>query len=222
VSPSPPPEVLHTSSELMVERNSRASSPRRDADRDAPGDHWVTIGGAHVLIHEPRGKQDQQTPKSLAAQIPCGFKAAIAASIKASNSPTADDKTGGFHEEGGQWIITADGKTIALPAKSGPANPAMDGGLHVHPTDAVNPSLKDNIRALGGTWHVHPSGTITKEVGNVRTTKRFHQPPSSKDVQEAGSGINAVFGAAEKRVYFYDISGIIGEPIKLKDFLKGC
>ncbi len=87
---------------------------------------------------------------------------------------------------------------------------------------AVNPSLKDNIIDLGGTWHVHPSGEITQEKGNLRTTKNFKQPPSDTDIKEAGSGINIVVGAREKKVYFYNSSGVIGEPIKLKDFLKGC
>jgi hypothetical protein len=36
-------------------------------------------------------------------QVPPEVKAAIAASVKASNSPIADDKKGGFHEEGGVW-----------------------------------------------------------------------------------------------------------------------
>lgn len=174
------------------------------------------------MIHEPQGKQNQQTPQDLAAQIPCNIKAAIAASIKASHSPTADDKKGGFHEEGGQWIITADGKIISVPAKPGPANPEMKGGVHIQPSDAVNPGLKDNMTELGGTWHVHPSGEITQEKGNVRTTRSFDQPPSEKDIKEAGSGINIVVAAREKKVYFYNGSGMLGEPMKLKDFLKGC
>ena len=90
------------------------------------------------------------------------------------------------------------------------------------PANAVNPSLKDNITGLGGTWHVHPSGTLTQEKGNIRTTKSFNQPPSGRDIKEAGTGINIVVGAGNKKVYFYNGSGLIGEPMKLKDFLKGC
>src|SRR5262249_39060894 len=146
---SPPPAVeLQTSSEAM----SGPGSTEFDASGDAPCDHWVTINGNHVCIREPQGKQaaqDQQTPQTLAAQIPCHVKAAITGSIKASNSPTADDKKGGFHEEGGQWIITADGKTIPLPAKPGPANPSIEGGAHVVPSDAVDPSPKGKRFQLG-------------------------------------------------------------------------
>ena len=190
----------------------------RPDERDGPGDHRVTIDGNHVLIHESQGKQDQGTPQDLAAQIPCHVKAAISASIKASNSPTADDGKGGFHEEGGQWIITAGGQIIAVPAKPGPANPKIDGGAHMDPSDAVNPHLKDSLTGLGGTWHVHPSGTLLDK--NVE--KHFTQPPSERDKKEAGFGMNVVIAAREKKVYFYNKSGMIGQPIKLKDFLKGC
>jgi hypothetical protein len=69
---------------------------------------------------------------------------------------------------------------------------------------------------------VHPSGVLSEENGNLRTTKQFDQPPSKKDIKEAGFGVNVVIAAREKKAYFYNHSGAIGEPIKLKDFLKGC
>ena len=182
----------------------------------------MTIDGHHVLIHESEAKANPETPRSLAAQIPCHIKAAILDSIKASNSPTVDDKQGGFHEEGGQWIVAADGKIVPVPAKPGPANPKTQGGAHVDPSDAINPNLKENIRDLGGTWHVHPAGTLHEDKGNVRTTKSFNQPPSDTDLKEAGLGISLVIAARNKTLYFYNKSGTIGAPIKLKEFLKGC
>jgi len=222
ISPPLPSGELHTTSTSAVSPTPRKFSSR-PGERDGPGDHWVTIDGSHVLIHESQGKQTQQTPQSLAAQIPCHVKKAIAASIKAGNSPTPDDKTGGFHEEGGQWVIAADGTVIPVPAKPGPANATIkEGGVHVVPSDAINPSLKDNIVGLGGTWHIHPSGEIVEQVENLRNTRNFSQPPSGKDIKEAGAGINVVVGAREKKVYFYNNSGEIGQPMKLKDFLKGC
>jgi hypothetical protein len=51
---------------------------------------------------------------------------------------------------------------------------------------------------------------------------QFVQPPSDKDKKEAGFGINLVVAAREKKVYFYNNSTVIGQPIKLKDFLKRC
>jgi hypothetical protein len=46
------------------------------------------------------------------------------------------------------------------------------------------------------------------------------QPPSAADKAAALPGqINIVFGAGDKKVYFYNRSGVIGKPMKLKDFL---
>jgi hypothetical protein len=50
----------------------------------------------------------------------------------------------------------------------------------------------------------------------------FVQPPSDRDFKEARLGINIVIGASDKKVYFYNRSGQIGKPVKLKEFLKGC
>src|SRR5258706_167386 len=158
VSTPPSPTELHTTSTAV--RTARQSVPHGGGDRYAPGDHWVTIDGHHVLIHEMQGRKNQENPQGLAAQIPCHVKAAIATSIKASNSPTADDKKGGFHEEGGQWIITTDGKIVPVPAQPSHASPTTRGGAHEDASNAINPSLKDSITALRGAWHVHPSGTI--------------------------------------------------------------
>ncbi len=52
--------------------------------------------------------------------------------------------------------------------------------------------------------------------------KNFGQPPSDKDIKQAGLGINIVIGARDKKAYFYDNSGVIEKSMKLKDFLKGC
>jgi len=32
--------------------------------------------------------------------------------------------------------------------------------------------------------------------------------------------INIVVGAGDKKVYFYNSSGVIGKPMKLKDFMR--
>jgi hypothetical protein len=84
------------------------------------------------------------------------------------------------------------------------------------PAKSVDPSVKNNRQSLDGTYHVHPSGSITD--ANGRTTF-FAQPPSGRDIHEAGGGINIVVGAGDKKVYFYNSSGVIGKPMKLKDFM---
>jgi hypothetical protein len=92
----------------------------------------------------------------------------------------------------------------------------------VDPADAVDPTAKSGKFALGGTWHVHPVGTLLENRGNTQVEHGFAQPPSDTDIKQAGTGINIVLAAREKKVYFYDSSGVIGHPMKLKDFLKGC
>jgi hypothetical protein len=42
-------------------------------DRDGPGDHWVTINGNHVLIHESQGGQPAQ-PQPLTSVVVLGRK----------------------------------------------------------------------------------------------------------------------------------------------------
>src|ERR1700682_2333722 len=53
----------HTSSESRGWRSPRQVLPNGSSERDAPGAHWVTIDGNHVLIHEAQGK-----PQASAAQ----------------------------------------------------------------------------------------------------------------------------------------------------------
>jgi hypothetical protein len=138
----------------------------------------------------------------------------MAGAIKDSNSPTADDKTGGFHEEygvagtnaSGNWIVSRD-----LPGPYG--NPDV--------STTVSPSYKPADQNLANSmvspevfFHVHPGGTTAK--GN--SWKQFPSPDA--DIPHAVPGkINIVFGAGNSRVYFYNSSGVIGKPMKLTDFL---
>ena len=139
-------------------------------------------------------------------------------SVNASNAPSGADTTGGFHEEGGQWGTTTSGAPSVAPAIPGPANMAVVGGAHIDPTNAVDQSVKSSWQSIGGDYHVHPSGSITDANG---LTHVFNQPPSGKDISVAGDGgIHIVVGAGDKRVYYYNGSGVIGQPMKLKDFMR--
>ena len=75
VSPPPPPTELHTTSAAVPQRAPRESSSRSD-ERDGPWDHWVTIDGTHVLIHEPQGRQAAQE-RPLASIIVLGKEVSI-------------------------------------------------------------------------------------------------------------------------------------------------
>ncbi|MGC1483336.1 MAG: hypothetical protein WA789_06040 [Candidatus Acidiferrum sp.] len=76
--------------ELQAVRSNRVSPPpppNVSTDRDGPGDHWVTIEGNHVLVHDPQGKQPAQT-RAATSVIVLGKKVAIIHDAKLS----AEDK----------------------------------------------------------------------------------------------------------------------------------
>jgi len=169
---------------------------------------WVAGGGS-----SQQQAQNQETPESLKDEIPGQVRLALATLILDSDSPTADDKQGGFHEEYavagknefGDWTISKDKP-----------------GAHANPdTDHIaQPSYQPRDKALADAIvdprvfaHVHPSGTTA--------THAWVQPPSKDaDIPNAAQGkINIVFGARDKKVYFYNTSGVIGEPMKLKHFV---
>ncbi len=171
------------------------------------------------------------TAESLAAQIPTNVKQAILNSLQASNGPTADDKQGGFHEEGGIWVTTVNGGVVAEPAVPGKyAKPGRSANMQVNkPANALPPAA--SIAAVDGTWHVHPAGETVnrrvlppKEEGDrkvitvITTTSYFGQPPSEGDIAAAKLPVNVVIGARSQLVYFYDRSGIIG-TMPLEEFL---
>ena len=169
------------------------------------------------------------SPSQLAAQVPPEVKAAIAASLKASDSPTTslgpgkDDTKGGFHEEGGIAGTDSAGNAVPVPAVPGPVgDPRTQKGdaAHIDPTNSADPSLKNTLATVDLQWHVHPSGSITKGDFYSSSVSSFVQPPSPGDLRNANFRINIVVGAADKQVYFYNHQGLIGKPMKLKDFMR--
>jgi RHS repeat-associated protein len=154
-----------------------------------------------------------------AAQIPANVKEEMQTSVNDSNSPDTkrggDDATGGYHEEGGDWVDDK-GRVAVVRWKPGKkADPGLEGGAQIVPDPSV--------RAPGyeGNWHVHPRGTALDHHNNVRG---FGQPPSDgpgEDLDRAKSlgGINIVIGARDKQVYFYNGVTVIGQ-ISLKNFMK--
>jgi hypothetical protein len=136
--------------------------------------------------------------------VPSEAKADMAASVKASDAPTPTDPKGGNHEEGGKWGYDEKGNTISAPAVSGPFGDVNKPGAitPIDPTLAKNPPAFDNaVVTLGGTWHVHGSGTGDNGAHWV-------QPPSGPDKQNASLPINIVLGAGNHLVYFYNQSEV--------------
>ncbi|HVR26747.1 MAG TPA: hypothetical protein VMU26_25915 [Candidatus Polarisedimenticolia bacterium] len=154
--------------------------------------------------------QNQVTPQSLAAQVPADAKTAIMNGLNASNAPTADDKKGGFHEESVKWGTDASGNVVVSPSVPGAyAPPGTNPNTNFTP---ANPATDQKLVTVDGFAHIHPKG------GGDRS---FVQGPSAADLKFAGqsSAINLVVGAADKKVYFFNGSGVIGKPMKLKDFM---
>lgn len=115
------------------------------------------------------------------------------------------------------WGTDTSGNAVPVPAVPGKvADPRVE-NAHIDVTNSANPSLKNNLASIAGKWHVHPSGSITDANG----THFFVQSPSGRngDLGNATFPINIVVGAGDKKVYFYNSNGVIGKPMKLKDFM---
>lgn len=206
-------------SELTMVLNSRAFFSALPA--------FLVLCLSTPFAQSPQLAQPPQTPppsplaQSLAVRVPQSVKDAIRASVNASNSPTPDDKMGGFHEEGGMWVTTTDKKLAVLPAVPGPyAKP--NEGSHIDPELSVIPMPSDKIASFDGSWHVHPRGGViedrkTKHNGVITETKItevFVQQPSPRDIAAAAAPINIIVGAQDETVYFYNSSGVVAtEPL---------
>jgi RHS repeat-associated protein len=185
--------------------------------------------------HCPRDTPNcQKQATNPLSSVSAETKQAINNSVKASNSPTADDKKGGSHEEGGSaW--TKNGTQTVAPAQSGAYKDVKQPGVaEMDPLKAANPSQQkpDDVKA-DVEWHVHPSAQATDTTesqsapgavvfgGTVSTTTyQFNQPPSGVDIENAGGAdLNIVVGARDKTVYVYDGSGCTCKE-SLKDFNK--
>jgi hypothetical protein len=141
------------------------------------------------------------------------MKAAIMDALNASNAPTDDDKKGGFHEESVKSGKDASGNVVVSPSVPGPyAPPGTDPHTGFKPAD---PKKDEKLVTVDVFAHIHPKGNADRP---------FNQFPSKKDIagaKDSPSAINLVVGAKDKKVYFFNGSDQIGNPIKLKDFMRG-
>jgi hypothetical protein len=204
--------------------NEPAAEPGKSYTPLAPGDRWITINGNHVLIHEsggesgqpaaqlPPSRETQATPQDLARKIPPQIRAEMARAIDDSNRPTADDKKGRFHEEIGVAGLDHDKNWVVWHGKPGPyASPDDKKQIGVPvPPDPNEHYPIDDPKVF---FHVHPSGETA--------THKWNQEPSTVDQQGIyAPGTYIVFGARDKKVYFYDSAGTVGKPMSLKEFFS--
>jgi RHS repeat-associated protein len=199
------------------------------------------LGGVDADGHCGAGPNDPPCTSlkdNPATHVSPAVKQAIKNSVNASNHPTADDKKGKSHEEGGNaW--TANGKQTVSPSQPGPYKDVKTPGeAHVDPYRAADPSTqKPNDIQADVEWHVHPAASITETTsandnsgqftlgGQVtQQTFTFNQPPSSgpnQDIELASPAptLNIVVGARDSTAYFYTGAGVTCTE-SLKEFYK--
>jgi hypothetical protein len=163
----------------------------------------------------------QTIEQRLIASVPVEAKKAILASVNASNSPTADDKRGGFHEEGGQWGTGLDGKVLVYPAVPGPAFKPGDKEATVDSGQAVDQEGKNNnLRTTDGKWHVHWRGDPSGRGPQLNQPPSTHKDGDLDRPADSFLPTNIVVGAANHRVYFYNANGVIAN-VSLSAFMDG-
>src|SRR6185503_16241603 len=119
------------------------------------------------------------------------------------------DTTGGFHEEGGIGILTANGQQPA-PALPGAVQDPRGGQPVTIDLYNMNPATQQTIQNSATstdvvtTYHVHPRGTRnTINSDHTITTYNFVQSPSAQDRASAGNqptllGYHIVAGARDR------------------------
>jgi hypothetical protein len=150
----------------------------------------------------------------------------VGAAVTRSNNPTGgtgptDGTTGGFHEEGGIGIVTANGQRSA-PALPGAVQDPRSGQPATINLYNMSPATQQMIQNSATsadvvtTYHVHPRGTRnTINSDNTITTYNFVQPPSAQDRTAAGNqptllGYHIVAGARDRTVYFHNATTTLG------------
>lgn len=186
-------------------------------------------GKVYVVTNDNEAKQIRTTDKnggttqlsavSSAVELPdYDVRQAIGAAVDRSNSPTSDDKKGGFHEEGVTWGTNASGAEQIIPAVAGPvSNPQKDAHAEIALSKFANKADEGALVSVAGTAHVHPKGEISVTTGpppgviggtTTTATYSFKQPPSGRDIGNALPGTtNIVVGARDKKVYIYGGGG---------------
>ena len=165
-----------------------------------PGDTLATDGVLNDATGLPGGLQ--QSAQTLAAQIPDEVKIAIMDSVNATNTPSGDDKRGGFHEEGGIAGPDSDNKMVVSPARPGPHGPS--GAVHTN-LMSVDPALNAKMTGVSVIWHTHPAGR--NGAGDLvwkQTPSKGDQDAARADRGSAPNVIEVVIGTGNRTVYFID------------------
>jgi hypothetical protein len=210
-----------------------------DPDGRLPGDLYDQKGNQVGTDNVNDGKiyvvTDKQTAKDLkksggvvasagavnsAIELPSTFvRSEMGKAVDRAESPTTDDKKGGFHEEGGIFGEGANGKESIIHAKAGTySDPSKVDRAEV---DVFSGETSTNfLNTVKGTFHTHPSGSVVD--GN--TTHSFGQEPSNLngttgDIPNAqGKPYNSyVLSPGVNKVFIYNGNGVQAS-FPLKEF----
>jgi hypothetical protein len=146
------------------------------------------------------------------------------ANDKRSDHFKGDDKKGGFHEEGGKYGVDQNGNPEVAEAKPGAAaDPSKDAMATVDVSKRADPNAP--LIASHGTYHVHPSGTVSlggsNTIGGASTASFNQSPTPGIDYGVAGqySGNSYVLGAGNNTVTIYNGVGDVA-TFPLKSFIS--
>jgi hypothetical protein len=134
-----------------------------------------------------------------------------------------EDKNESFREYGGIFGTDASGNDNVIWANPGDkADPSIVTEATIDVFDAANPDEKGTLSTYSGTFHSHPSGSVSigppsepgmTTIGGTTTTYSFIQTPSDRDIQNAAgrtymTGNSYVLGTGNNTVYIYNGSGV--------------
>jgi len=134
-----------------------------------------------------------------------------------------EDKKEPFREYGGIFGTDAEGNDKVIWANPGAkADPSKVTEATIDVFDAANSAEKGTLSTYSGTFHSHPSGSVTigppsepgmTTIGGTSTTYSFLQAPSDQDIKNAASrtymtGNSYVLGTGNNTVSIYNGSGV--------------
>lgn len=196
-------------------------------------DNFLVTDKTEVAAIKENSKHKQATnQESVKSKIKIPelkVRQAIKDAVDRSMKPTATDKKGKNHEEGGAWGTNKKtGDTVIANSPPGQGNDLTTStqgtkvGVQIGPTIT---QLENSDVSVEGTFHVHPSDTyvFTDTKTNTSYLRDYNQPPSDDDRNFAASSpkitTNIVVGARDKTVYFYNGNGTQG-TMPLNKFLN--
>jgi hypothetical protein len=180
----------------VLDRVPKQFSPRAD-ERDGPGDHWVTIDGHHVLIHESQGKPQSAAPPAQDRVTILGKSVAVTYASGVSDKQrdaalAAIKSAAALLDENASKLSDKEKRSIA----------------NIKTIDVDPTASRSSIDALTGTFHAN-AGQLAESTARLATDiahDSFH-------IMQWKSGRAYTGGPAEREAAYFQIG--IGEKIGL-------